>query len=230
MYKEDTMFGYIYETTNLVNGKTYIGKKKGEFDKAYYGSGMILKQALNKYGKENFEVVVLSTYDTEEDLNNAEIMFIETRNPTYNIAEGGTGGNTLARADEEYIQEVISKRKQGMSNAWRNVSEEQRKQWCENISKAKKGKATRPAGYKHSEEVKQRIRESNLNATRPDSWYDNHSKAMAKRKGVPNAKCFKSVEVNGIVYNSVNEACEKVGISRPTLYKWMKKGKANYAS
>ena len=230
MYKEDTMFGYIYETTNLVNGKTYIGKKKGEFDKTYYGSGMILKQALNKYGKENFEVVVISTYDTEEDLNNAEILFIETRNPTYNIAKGGTGGNTLARADEEYIQEVMSKRKQGMSNAWRNLSEEQRKQWCENISKAKKGKATRPAGYKHSEEVKQRIRESNLNTTRPDSWYDNHSKAMAKRKGVPNAKCFKSVEVNGIVYKSVNEACEKVGISRPTLYKWMKKGKANYAS
>lgn len=224
------MFGYIYETTNLVNGKTYIGKKQGEFDKTYYGSGMILQQALKKYSRENFEVVVLSTYNTEEDLNNAEIMFIETRNPTYNIAKGGTGGDTLARADEEYKQEVIAKRKQGMSNAWSNASEEQRKQWGENISKAKKGKATRPADYTHSEEVKQRIRESNLNATKPDSWYDNHSKAMAARKGVPNAKCFKPVEVNGTVYTSINEACEKVGISKPTLYKWMKKGKARYVN
>ena len=222
------MFGYIYETTNLVNGKTYIGKKQGEFDKTYYGSGMILKQALNKYGKENFEVVVLSTYNSEDDLNNAEVMFIETRNPTYNIAKGGTGGDTLARADEQYKQEIIAKRKQGIINAWSNASEEQRKQWGENISNAKKGKATRPADYTHSEEVKQRIRESNLNATKPDSWYNNHSKAMEARRGVPNAKCFKPVEVNGVVYNSVTEACEKVGISKPTLYKWIKKGKAKY--
>jgi len=61
MYKENIMFGYIYETTNLINGKTYIGKKQGKFDKTYYGSGMILQQALKKYGRKNFEVVVLST-------------------------------------------------------------------------------------------------------------------------------------------------------------------------
>ena len=224
------MFGYIYETTNLVNGKTYIGKKQGEFDKTYYGSGMILKQALSKYGKENFKVVVLSTYNSEDELNNAEIMFIETRDPTYNIAKGGTGGNTLARATEEYKQKVFAARKLSTSNAWSSASEEQRKQWGENISKAKKGKATRPADYTHSEEVKQRIRESNLNATKPEGWAENHQKAMDARKGVPNAKCFKPVEVNGVVYTSVTEACEKVGISKPTLYKWMKKGKASYVN
>jgi len=224
------MFGYIYETTNLVNGKTYIGKKQGELDKTYYGSGMILKQALKKYGKENFEVVVLSTYNSEDELNNAEIMFIETRDPTYNIAKGGTGGNTLARATEEYKQEVIAARKLGMKNTWSNLTEEQRKQWGENISKSKKGIATRPANYTHSEEVKQRIKESNLNATKPEGWVENHQKAMDERKSIPNAKCFKPVEVNGIVYNSVAETCKQVGISRPTLHKWIKNGKASYVN
>lgn len=224
------MFGYIYETKNLVNGKTYIGKKQGKFDKTYYGSGMILKQALEKYGRENFEVVVLSIHNTEEDLNNAEIMFIDTRNPTYNIAKGGTGGDTLARADKQYKQQVIAKRKQGLSNAWSNASEEQRKKWGENISKAKKGKATRPADYTHSEEVKQRIRESNKEAAknRPESWYNAHADASRKRRGVSNTKKFKPVEVDGIVYNSVREAYTTLKVSDNTFYRWVKKGKAKY--
>ena len=224
------MFGYIYETKNLVNGKTYIGKKQGEFDKTYYGSGMILQQALKKYGRENFEVVVLSTYDTEEDLNNAEIMFIDTRNPTYNIAKGGTGGYTLARADEEYKQKVIAKRKQGMSNAWRNASEEQRKQWGENISKAKKGKATRPADYTHSEEVKQRIRKSNKEAAknRPESWYKAHAESAKKRRGKTNTHSQTPVEIDRVVYEGVIVAAEKLSVSRQTINNWIKKGKAKY--
>ena len=222
------MFGYIYETKNLVNGKTYIGKKQGKFDNTYYGSGMILQQALKKYGRENFEVIVLSTYDTEEDLNNAEIMFIDTRNPTYNIAKGGTGGDTLARADEDYKQEVIAKRKKGMSNAWRNVSEEHRKQWGNNISKAKKGKATRPADYTHSEEVKQRIRESNLNATKPKGWLENNRKAAANRKGKTNIHSQTPVEIDKVVYKGIMVAAEKLSVSRQTINNWIKKGKAKY--
>ena len=39
--------GYIYETTNLINGRKYIGlSSKKEFDKSYLGSGLILKKLL----------------------------------------------------------------------------------------------------------------------------------------------------------------------------------------
>ena len=39
------MFGYIYETTNLIDGKKYIGKHKSKtFDRNYYGSGTSLKK------------------------------------------------------------------------------------------------------------------------------------------------------------------------------------------
>lgn len=224
------MFGYIYETTNLVNGKTYIGKKQGEFDKTYYGSGMILKRALKKYGKENFEVIVLSSYNSEDDLNNAEVTFIETRNPCYNIARGGAGGDTLARADAEYKHEVIGKRAKGLKNAWNNVSDEQRRQWGENISKAKKGIATLPVDYTHSEEVKQRIRESNKefwqNPT--EKWRENHTKAMEKRRGEPLAKRQTPVEINDVIYPGVIAAANELKVSRQCINRWIKKGKAKY--
>ena len=45
------MYGYIYETTNLINGKKYIGKRVSKtFDKYYKGSGKLLRKAFTKYG------------------------------------------------------------------------------------------------------------------------------------------------------------------------------------
>ena len=48
---------YVYEITNLVNGKKYIGKRSCKCpieDDKYMGSGYALKKAFDKYGKENF--------------------------------------------------------------------------------------------------------------------------------------------------------------------------------
>ena len=50
------MYGYIYKTTNLINGKIYIGKHKSEkYDKNYYGSGKIISIAISKYDISNFK-------------------------------------------------------------------------------------------------------------------------------------------------------------------------------
>ena len=50
---------YIYEITNKINNKTYIGQRKCHKNKtfetdSYMGSGVHLLNAENKYGKENF--------------------------------------------------------------------------------------------------------------------------------------------------------------------------------
>ena len=52
------MYGYIYITTNKLDGRKYIGKKKSEIflGNKYLGSGVHLECAVKKYGKENFSV------------------------------------------------------------------------------------------------------------------------------------------------------------------------------
>ena len=90
----------IYKTTNLVNGKFYIGKDaKNKTD--YLGSGIILKYAIEKYGEQNFTKQILQECKTQNELNDAEIYWIEFYNATdkkigYNIALGGAGGDTYS--------------------------------------------------------------------------------------------------------------------------------------
>ena len=103
------MYGYIYKTTNLINGKIYVGKKtKSEFDPDYKGSGKILKLAFKKYGWENFEVEFLCPCFSLEELNAEErclIAHFDSRNPEigYNRSEGGDWGDISgAMTPEEY--------------------------------------------------------------------------------------------------------------------------------
>lgn len=91
------MYGYIYVTTNIVNGKQYIGQHKAkEFDKRYKGSGKILQQAILKEGVENFTTTILEWCESKEELDNAEIKWIDYYSAVesdnfYNIYPGGNG-------------------------------------------------------------------------------------------------------------------------------------------
>lgn len=92
-------YGYVYLTTNLVNGRKYIGQHKGsELDEKYLGSGTALLGAIQKYGRENFTNELVQFYKTREELNEGEIYHIALNNAVksrefYNIANGGEGGS-----------------------------------------------------------------------------------------------------------------------------------------
>ena len=61
----------IYKTTNLINGKIYVGSDISNIP-SYLGSGKILKCAIKKYGKDNFqkEILDICSFSMKEDLNN----------------------------------------------------------------------------------------------------------------------------------------------------------------
>ena len=87
----------VYKTTNLANGKIYIGSHVTEdVNDGYVGSGKLLLKAIEKYGLESFKKEVLHIFDNPNDmfLKEAELVsneFIQ-RKDTYNIKEGGHGG------------------------------------------------------------------------------------------------------------------------------------------
>lgn len=94
------MYGYIYKTTNLINGKIYIGQHKAKIfePNVYLGSGTLFKRALNKYGEENFNCELLEKCDNQIELDEKEIFYIQNYNSTdksigYNLTSGGKGGS-----------------------------------------------------------------------------------------------------------------------------------------
>jgi len=99
------MYGYIYKTTNILNGTIYIGKKKGNFDETYKGSGRYLRNALSKYGSENFSVEVIEYCEDLPRQNEREVYWIGYYSglgvKMYNISRGGDGGDTYFMLSKE---------------------------------------------------------------------------------------------------------------------------------
>ena len=91
------MYYTIYQTINKINGKVYIGKHQtSNPNDSYIGSGILLKEAIKKYGKHNFEKKILFVFDNEEEMNLKEKEIITeefiSREDVYNIGVGGEGG------------------------------------------------------------------------------------------------------------------------------------------
>ena len=103
----------IYKTTNLLNGKLYIGLSINNRSR-YYGSGILIKLAIKKYGKENFKKEIIEYCTDIDDLNNAEIFWIwkcDSLAPKgYNIAKGGNAP-MFGRNHSKAIKEKMSKDK-----------------------------------------------------------------------------------------------------------------------
>ena len=95
----------IYKTTNLINGKIYVGKDKKN-NPEYLGSGILITKAFKKYGIENFKKETLETCLNKQHLNEREVYWIKLLNSTnkeigYNITKGGDGGDIFNYLSEE---------------------------------------------------------------------------------------------------------------------------------
>lgn len=157
------MYGYIYKTTNLINNKFYIGQKKSSYflENNYLGSGYILKEAVKKYGKENFKVELLDIANDKDDLDEKEKYWISYFNAVesdqaYNIACGGQGGQivpphiqteeekqkrseSLKKAYEEGRHEIIKAgypkgKKRSEEDRLANIKRNKNKIWIRNIT------------------------------------------------------------------------------------------------
>ncbi len=163
-------YGFIYETTNLLNGMRYIGKHKrtqsikDTDDSWYLGSGLHLVRAIEKYGRENFSRKIIEECDSEEELQEKERYYIDlydaVNSPNYyNICRDANPpkcNKGIVRPDTWKIN--ISNTLKGHTpwNKGIGMTEEQ----CEKLSESLKGRAAWNKGKDTPEEVRKKQSES----------------------------------------------------------------------
>jgi len=117
----------VYLTENLINGKTYIGQHKCESRKRdrYLGSGKILRQAIEKYGKDNFQKYILEACETKEQADFFEKRYIWFHRlggkAEYNITDGGEQNGMLGRTGElnhRYNKNLSEEHRKNISASW----------------------------------------------------------------------------------------------------------------
>ena len=142
------MFHYVYEITNKINGKKYIGKHStNNLNDKYMGSGVAISEAIKKYGIENFSKNILHLCNSEEEAFKFELLEIEkveaTKNSLYyNIASGGKGGVVSLWNDLEHRE---------------NMSLKTKKQWQDKSFKEKTLKALANSNERNKEKYRDNI-------------------------------------------------------------------------
>lgn len=178
----------IYQITNKINGKRYIGQHKYEDESnpmgKYKGSGLLLHKAYKKYGIENFETEILyKRVRDKETVDAMEIWAIEKYKPEYNIAKGGSGGDTQSgwnrgKPLSEDTKAKISKsgkgKKHNISKKGHKVLSEKAKLLNENPEKIEKQRLSLLKYYEtHDSPTKGKHHDYYSRGNKGMHWYTN---------------------------------------------------------
>ena len=87
----------VYKTTNLSNGKFYIGKHStNDLNDGYLGSGSLLQLAIKKHGRKQFSREIVGTFESESEAYEMERTLVTEKlvasQDCYNLKVGGEGG------------------------------------------------------------------------------------------------------------------------------------------
>ncbi|MDM0633603.1 NUMOD3 domain-containing DNA-binding protein [Clostridium perfringens] len=216
---------YVYEITNKINGKKYIGKRTCkcpiEEDK-YMGSGYLLKKAIKKHGIENFTKKILFIAESEEEAYQKEFDVIESvqayKNPNYyNCVPGGRGApvlNSYMKGKKPSIEtrKKISKSLKGKMKGKLNPfygkhHTIETKEIIKSKNKGKfKGELNPFYGKRHTQEVKDKLR-----GIRKGKFKDGSNFNAKKVINLNTLKVFNSVKEAGdfleINYFGISKCC-----------------------
>lgn len=192
-------FYIVYKTTNIVNNRFYVGVHAQDIDPytpdGYIGSGTLLKNAIEKYGKSSFVRETLYVFDNAEDAYQKESEIVneqfldEYKDVTYNLKVGGDGNFGMTPEHRRIISEL-----------WKGKSktEEHRKKIGrsgeENGMYGKTGENHPRYGKKHSEETKQKM--SERAKERGEEWMKEMIADRTGRIGITKDDVYKMVRKN----------------------------------
>ena len=169
---------YVYVTTNLQNGKQYVGDhtitKRGSY---YLGSGSVFSKAVKKYGSCNFFKEILEWFDTKQEAFNAQEKYIKIFNTLipngYNVDP--KGGLYVGRKNPEF----------GEFNKTRVYTKEHRKkssQTMTNINLSRKGT---PLPEKQKKNISNGLKNTTLSIECIETRSKNMTLLNNSRKGKP---------------------------------------------
>jgi group I intron endonuclease len=201
----------IYKTTNLSNGKIYIGQSNGN-NKSYLGSGVVMLNAIKKYGKDNFKKEILEECLTQKELDDKERFWISFYKSNqneigYNLMDGGNSG-TL-HSEETKIK--MSDSHKGNKNFFfgKKHTDQTKKILSEKTKERLKNKENHPLyGRKFSNETKQkisntRIKNRKIGIDNPrygkstyDAWFEKYGKEIADKKFIEFKEKMKIINNN----------------------------------
>ena len=208
------IYGIIYKTTCLVNGKIYIGQTIHWRDKSYLGSGVALCEAVKKYGRDKFKRKILKVCYNQRQLDAWEMIMIRKYNSTdknigYNVLSGTA--NEFGAVNPTHIPEVVEKIRRKKIGKWRGdkcywfgktLSEETKKKLSEKAKKRLSDPRNNPMYGKHlSDEVKMKISKSRKGkpSTRAGATLSDATKEKLRK-----ANIGKRVINNGVVNKVIN--------------------------
>lgn len=177
----------IYKTTNLINGKIYVGKDKHN-NPNYYGSGKRLNDAIKCYGKENFKKEIIEYCISYEQMAEREKYWIKeldsmhVNGKGYNLTEGGEGGDTFSNRSATE-QEITRKKISKQSKKWNAINKDLHRK---NTTK-----------LWQDENYAQKVRDGvNASNTRPEV-IAKRKRAMKKACNTPEQRAIRSKNASG---------------------------------
>jgi len=106
----------IYKITNKINGKYYIGRHStNNIDDGYMGSGIAIKNAMRRYGRDNFVKEIL-----DEAKSSAELWELERKYVNENVVKDEKSYN-MSVGGKHYLMGLTAEElKRHQSNAGKN--------------------------------------------------------------------------------------------------------------
>lgn len=225
--------GFVYVTECLVNGKKYIGKCRydriNDYRK-YLGSGVLLKEDIKKYGRENFKRTILAEVVGKELLEEVEERFIREFNAVespeyYNQKYSSVGGDTITyAANKEERIKAFSDRALGKNNPMAGRAKTQafydaikkknsRRVSCEGIEYAS---ATEAADSLKTIHTTIAYRCNSASERFSDYFYIDPPKIRDKASAVK-ASDHNGISIEGVVYRTMQEAKTALRMNNMTI-------------
>jgi hypothetical protein len=130
---------YFYRTNNLINGKFYYGSHQCN-GRPYLGSGIVLNRAIDKYGINNFEFIVLKRFNTRQEAFDFEDRFlklykISSLDNSYNIKDAGCGGDAFT--NNPHKEEIRARQSFAQSKRFQDPAERAKASMFKDVSDAR---------------------------------------------------------------------------------------------